>query len=252
VTERLKERLASGGSVNQTESSSWRLEIPAGPGGRYRLAQLDDFHDLPRRALLWRPPLRLSLKARASSEDIPGTWGFGLWNDPFGFAFLKGGGVRLPVAPNAAWFFFASPPNYLSLRDDLPAQGGLAATFRSRRWPDGLSLVGAAALPLLFLPPLARWLRRLGRKTVTQDAASLQIDPTAWHGYTIEWRAEAAIFRVDGEAVLETEIAPPGPLGLVLWVDNQYAALPPDGRLRYGTLPNPEAAWVELEELEIR
>jgi len=52
--------------------------------------------------------------------------------------------------------------------------------------------------------------------------------------------------------VLETEIAPPGPLGLVLWVDNQYAALPPDGRLRYGTLPNPEAAWVELEELEIR
>jgi hypothetical protein len=145
VTERLKERLAAGGSVNQTESSSWRLEIPAGPGGRYRLAQLDDYHDLPRRALLWRPPLRLSLKARASSEDIPGTWGFGLWNDPFGFAFLKGGGVRLPVAPNAAWFFFASPPNYLSLRDDLPAQGGLAATFRSRRWPDGLSLVGAAA-----------------------------------------------------------------------------------------------------------
>jgi hypothetical protein len=232
--------------------SSWRLEIPAGPGGRYRLAQLDDYQGLPRRAFPWGPPLSLSLRARASAGEIPGTWGFGLWNDPFGFAFLQGGGVRLPVLPNAAWFFFASPHNYLSLRDDLPAQGALAATFQSPRWPPATSLLGVPVLPLLLLPPAARLLRRLGRRHVRQDAVSLELDATAWHRYGIEWREEAATFRVDGQAVLETEVTPVGPLALVLWVDNQYAALPPDGRLRYGTLPNPEAAWIEIEGLVIR
>jgi hypothetical protein len=182
-------------------------------------------------------------------------------------AFVQGGELRLPVLPNAAWFFFASPPNYLSLRDDLPAQGGLAATFQSPSWPAGVSLLGIPALPFLFLPPAVKLLRRLGRRTVSQDSASLEFDsswsdsqkdlglsaqdPTAWHEYTLEWRAERTTFWVDGEVVLETEVSPTGSLGLVLWVDNQYAALPPDGRARYGTLPNPEAAWIDIEEFWI-
>jgi hypothetical protein len=40
-------------------------------------------------------------------------------------------------------------------------------------------------------------------------------------------------------------------LGFVLWVDNQYAAFPPDGRIRFGSLENPEPAWIEVRNLSI-
>jgi len=40
-------------------------------------------------------------------------------------------------------------------------------------------------------------------------------------------------------------------LGIVLWVDNRYAAYPPDGRIRYGALKNPEAAWIEIKDLTV-
>jgi hypothetical protein len=40
-------------------------------------------------------------------------------------------------------------------------------------------------------------------------------------------------------------------LGLVLWIDNQYAAFPPTGRLRIGSLLNPESAWLELADVEV-
>ena len=121
----------------------------------------------------------MHLEARVSSAAIPGTWGFGLWNDPYGFSFGPGNGfVRLPALPNAAWFFIASAPNYLSLRDDLPAQGGLAATFQSPHWPAALLAFGALALPLLALPPVARVMRRLGSGlTVSQIAGELALSP---------------------------------------------------------------------------
>ena len=122
--------------VHALAPGAWRLEIPAGAAGRYRLAQVDDYHRLRRRDFPWRPPLRLSLRARASAPDLPGTWGFGLWNDPFSLSMGLGGAAqRFPALPNAAWFFFASPPNYLSFRDDLPAQGFLAATFQAPAIP---------------------------------------------------------------------------------------------------------------------
>jgi hypothetical protein len=56
---------------------------------------------------------------------------------------------------------------------------------------------------------------------------------------------------VEGKPVLETATAPFGPLGLVLWVDNQYAALAPDGRLGFGTLENTEPAWLDIADLEV-
>jgi len=247
----VRPRFTPGALVSQTAPASWRLVIPAGPGGRYRLAQLDDYHDRPRKDFPWQPPVTLSLRGRASARHLPGTWGFGLWNDLFGFALLKGGGLRLPALPNATWFFFASPPNYLSLRDNLPAQGSLAATFRSPRWPSLFSLLGPPLLPFILLPPAARLFRRWARRIVRQDAASLTFDPSDWHTYTLSWDALQTTFQVDGETVLETPVSPDGPLGLVLWLDNQFAALPPDGRFRYGTLSNPEGAWVEIEELVV-
>jgi hypothetical protein len=236
--------------VERLSQDVWRLEIPAGLARRYRLAQLDDYGRLPRHAFRWRPPLDLALQARASEALPPGTWGMGLWNDPFGMAILSGAEVlRLPALPNTAWFFFASPPNYLSLRDDLPAQGGLAATFSAPNLPPLLLLPAGVALPFLALPPTTRWLRRLARRWVRQDACRLEIDPTQWHAYRLQWLAERVRFWVDEVLVLESAAVPRPPLGLVLWVDNQYAALPPDGRLRFGMLANPQPAWLEVAGL---
>ena len=246
----LRPHLTPGAAVQKMEHGGWRLEIPPGDKGEYRLAQLDDYSRLPRRDFAWRPGFRLQLQARASAAVLPGTWGFGLWNDPFSMGVLSGTGIlRLPALPNAAWFFFASPPNYLSLRDDLPAQGNLAAVFRSPRVPPLLLALGAPLLAVCLVPPVMRLLRRWGRRVIRQDAVDIALDPTAWHTYALQWLPGYVHFLVDGETVLQSAVVPRGPLGLVLWVDNQYAALPPSGRLGYGTLPTPEGAWVEVREL---
>jgi hypothetical protein len=247
----LKTTLTPGAQVILLGERAWRLEIPAGPAGRYRVAQLDDYGSRKRSQFPWRPPFRLSLQARASAETLPGTWGMGLWNNPFGMAILTGVEIlRLPALPDTAWFFFASPPNYLSFRDDLPADGTLAATFRSRRIPAPLLALGAVGLPLLLLPPTARLARRLARLLIHQSSARFDLPATDWHLYEMEWLPEQVTFRVDGKAVHLTVVSPRGPLGLVLWIDNQYAAIPPSGRLGFGTLPNPEPAWIEVREVE--
>jgi hypothetical protein len=247
----LAPRQTDGSSVTSTGEGCWRLEIPAGPAGGYRLAQLDDYASLPRQEFPWHPPLHLHLKARASQAMIPGTWGFGLWNDPFSLSLGFGGSRRFPALPEAAWFFFASPPNYLSLRDDLPAQGGLAATFQSKSMPPPLLAWGALGLPLLVIPPLARLLRRLGRRFVKQDAIALPVDSVEWHSYRMDWAADRVVFGVDEGIVWETRTSPAPPLALVIWVDNQYASWAPDGRLKLGTLANPEPAWIEVDQLTL-
>ncbi|HEY9819007.1 MAG TPA: hypothetical protein V6D20_24830, partial [Candidatus Obscuribacterales bacterium] len=56
---------------------------------------------------------------------------------------------------------------------------------------------------------------------------------------------------VDGQTVLDTSVTPRGPLGLVLWIDNQYAAFPPDGRLKYGFSASPKPAWIELKHVHL-
>jgi len=248
----VKPNLTPGAQASQVGACAWHLEVPAGPEGRYRLAQLDDYTGIKRETFPWSPPVRLSLRAKASHRDLPGTWGFGLWNDPFSLSLGLGGGTRRwPVLPNAAWFFFASPPNHLSLRDDLPAEGHLAATFRSPLWPSLLLALGTPAIPLLLWSPGARLVRRLGRRVVHQDAVEMSIDPLAWHSYMLTWQQESVCFQVDGDTILETSASPDGPLGLVIWIDNQYAALPSSGKLSYGTLANPEPAWVDIEGLRV-
>jgi hypothetical protein len=194
----------------------------------------------------------MSLQARASGRDLPGTWGFGFWNDPFSVGALAGGGMRLPALPEAAWFFFASAECYLSLRDDLPANGGRAAAFRSSHVPSICLASGVAGLPLLLIGPGRRWLRRLGRNFIQEAAVQLTVDPSIWHAYRLEWRAGQAVFQVDNQPVLSTPVSPRGPLGVVIWIDNQYLAFQPSGALKYGMLPNPEIAWIEIRELQLR
>jgi hypothetical protein len=232
----------------------WRLQISPGSAGSYRIAQLDDYTGKPRSNFAWQPPCSLEVKARSSNlEAIPGTWGFGFWNDPFSMSLGLGGGTRrFPCLPNAAWFFIASHPNYLSFRDDLPARGALAATFRSPHMPTLVLASGGLFLPLLAIPSLGRASRRLARRFIEQDAIPLNINLAEQHLYRIDWQEDEVRFLVDGEIVLQTNVSPISPLGLVIWIDNQFASLPPDGRLRFGTLASAVEAWIEITALSVR
>ena len=243
-------RTTPGAAVERVPDGGWRLSLPAGPAGRYRWAQLDDYLHLPRRSFHWQAPLALEVRARVSAAGLPGTWGFGLWNDPFNASLGLGGSARrLPALPNTAWFFHASPANYLSLRDDQPANGLLAGVFSSIRLPALALLPALPALPLLAWKVTARLLRRLARQVIHDLAASPEIDPVDWHAYRLEWLKHQVRFQVDGETVFESRLSPRGRLGLVLWIDNQYGAFPPDGRLQAGTQASPEPAWLELDQI---
>jgi hypothetical protein len=247
----------AGGATLSRTSGVWRLELPAGLSRTYRLAQLDDYAHDTRSRFKHRPPWTFSLRARLSAADLPGTWGFGLWNDPFGLSIGFGGQAsHLPALPLTAWFMHASTPNWLSFRDDpaidsgqaIPANGFFAGTFCSPDIPSYLLLPALLALPLCAIRPISRFLRKLAGRIIRQDARSVNVDVTQWHDFSIQWMSQSCTFSVDGNEILCTSISPRPPLGLVIWMDNQYAAWTPQGRLAYGTLENP-AAWLEIENM---
>ena len=241
----------AGGEVSSQGEAGWRLTLRAGPERTYRWAQVDDYIPLPRRSFAWQSPLRLRLRARVSQPAAVGTWGFGLWNDPFALNLLGGAARRLPALPNAAWFFYALPPNHLTLRDGAPGHGFLAQTFASPRVPSLLLAPAGLGAPLLAWPGFARWARRVARRVIHEDSARIHVDVTQWHAYGLTWLAGEARFTVDGMDCLVTHVSPGRPLGLVVWIDNQYMAFPSDGRLRFGTLPVEREAALDVRELSV-
>lgn len=147
---------------------------------------------------------------------------------------------------------FASPRNHLSLHSGLPGHGGMAAVYRSPRIPSLALAPGLLAVPLLALPPAARALRRLAGTLVQQQAATLQDDPREWHNYELVWHADSVDLLVDGQSRLHSRIAPQPPLSLVIWLDNQYAAWLPSGRMHYGVEEPRPASWVEISDLQVQ
>jgi ligand-binding SRPBCC domain-containing protein len=241
----LKTRQTPRASVQATEKG-FRLSIPDGGDRNYHVAQLDDYAKSARKDFPHRPSLSLNLRARASAESIPGTWGFGLWNDPFGLSIGFGGNpLRFPALPNAVWFFHASRENYLSF-SSKPGNGFLAQVFRSPVFPLGrLTRLG---MTFLFSRLKAR---HQMSNIVEEDGVRLSTDVTEWHAYRFEWSPTQSVFRVDDKVVLETSVSPSPPLGLVIWIDNQYAAWRPDGEIGFGVLENTEPAWLEIENLDL-
>jgi hypothetical protein len=203
--------------------------------------------------------LTLSLRARVSSDSLPGTWGFGWWNDPFGLSLGFGGSpFRLPSLPNAAWFFSASPENWLTFKSlstsgapsaqGAPGNGLLAQSFRAPKIPSPLlALAGIPALPLLATRLTRKFLRRWAGWFIREETVRLGADPTQWHSYRLEWSPKRVVWEVDEARVLETSVSPRPPLGLVVWIDNQFAAFTPEGKLGFGVLAG-EEAWLEIED----
>ena len=236
----LKARTTPEASITKTENG-YLLKIPAGDSSAYRFAQIDDYFGLSRRKFPHHA-LTLSLRARTSSTIIPGTWGFGLWNDPFGMSLGFGANrFRLPTLPNAAWFFGASSENHLSF-SDKPAKGFLAQSFRSPKFHASLIPAG------LTLPFSAKTTRRMLSKVIAEDSSTLSVDITQWHRYKLEWSLNRVAWYVDDAQVFESPISPNPPLGLVIWIDNQYAAFTPAGKISFGVLEGKEE-WLEINDL---
>ncbi|MEW6404123.1 MAG: hypothetical protein AB1649_20195 [Chloroflexota bacterium] len=236
-------RASKGASITETQNG-FRLKIPASQKFGYRLAQLDDYNFLPRRKFPHHS-LTLSLRARASSRLIPGTWGFGIWNDPFVLSLgLAGVPFRMPALPNAAWFFHASPESHLSFTEAGPGSGFLAQTFRAPRFHPLLIPAGLA------IPFSRKVTRRLLGRAIDEEEIALSVDVTQWHGYRLEWSQKRVLLEVDDVPVLETSVSPRGPLGVVIWIDNQYAAFTPEGKIAMGFLEGKEE-WIEIQDVQV-
>ena len=243
------QRYVVGAGALEFAGSTLRLVTTDATSRSYSDAQIDDYQGLPRRRFPWRPPLRLTVRARFShpANELRGTAGFGFWNDPFMMT-----GVRIPTLPRAIWFFYGSPPSNIKLDLHTPGHGWKAATIDALR-PAALLLAPLAplAVPLMNLPPLYQCLWPSIQRALNVREATVEEEMTEWHTYVLEWGTERAEFRVDGETVLEGAPAPRGPLGFVMWLDNQYMVVTPRGRLGWGLLDAPGRQWMEVDRLAI-
>jgi hypothetical protein len=245
-----------------------RLVNNAASARRYCNAQIDDYQGLPRRHLPWSPPLTLTVQARFSHRGprldgpcpcdfvyppaadggpiLSGTAGFGFWNDPWA------PGRRLPALPRALWFFYASPPSNMKLDMRTPGCGWKAATIDASRWPALLlAPLAPVAVPLMRMPSAYQTLWPGIQRAVGVSEAPAAVDMTRWHTYRIEWDAQQARFLVDDVAVLNCATPPRGPLGLVIWLDNQAMVVTPQGRLWHGLLEKRGEQWLELASVVV-
>jgi len=228
---------------------SLRLVNTDTTASQYTDAQLDNYQGLPRRDFLWRPPLRLSVRACFShpANELRGTAGFGFWNDPFMMT-----GRRRPTVPRAVWFFHASPPSNMKLARRVPGYGWKAAAIDALRWPFFTLLPTAPlAIPLMNIGPLYRTLWPVAQKAINVSETVIPTVMTEWHTYVIEWGRDQANFFVDDQPVLTGAASPRGPLGFVLWLDNQYMVVTPWGRFNHGLLDGPGRQWLEINHLAI-
>jgi hypothetical protein len=243
-------RFEAGTGRVQRTTETIRLEV-ASPKGEsvpsYCNAQLDDYHVDSR--MRWKPPVRLTVRARFShsAKHLRGTAGFGFWNDPVGMT----GRVRLRM-PQTAWFFFGSPPSDLKFARDVPGSGWKAATLDAVR---PLSALLSPLAPLAFVALRWQWLYQkvwpVAERMWRIAEQPLPVDLRQWHDYEMVWTPQGLTWRVDGDDVFVTARAPKGPLGLIVWIDNQYMVARPDGRFAHGTLSvGPQ--WLELADLQVQ
>jgi hypothetical protein len=212
----------------------------------YNDAQLTDYNTQTRQFTL-RPPITMTITAYSPTPLRVGTAGFGFWNHPF-----QPGqrGFRLP---QALWFFFGAPPKNKALALDVPGYGFKAATFNAQRW-QFLAML-PLALPgflLMRVPALYRALWPIGQKALGVSEVALDNGLlTVPRSYTLHWWPDEAIFKVDGQVVMQTSQVPDGPLGFIAWVDNQYAIVTPQGHFEFGTSPIGAQQSLVVESLSL-
>lgn len=212
----------------------------------YHNAQITDYD--PSRQFKFRPPLRLTITAEATTSNLKGTAGVGFWNHPFSPTDSK---VSLP---QALWFFFSSSESNMALAKNVQGYGWKASTFNAKQLAF-YSLLPTAplAIPLMNIPPVYDALWSIGQKAIGVNETLLDSQLlTEKHTYQIDWLPDKAIFSVDGEIVLHTrEGIPNKALGFVAWLDNQYAIVTPQGRFGFGFVEASEEQRLILHEVKI-
>jgi hypothetical protein len=248
------QRLTVGTGSLKRRGSTLQFVLSESSSVSYSNAQIDDYRGLPRRQFLWRPPLKLSVRARfsTSESDLQGTAGFGFWNDPFLMT-----EPRLPALPRAIWFFFASPASDMKLDSQVEGHGWKAATLDASRFLGLLWLPLAPILvPLMNVTAIYRLTWPLIQRTLQIREARLHADMTQWHTYMLEWGVEQSRFSLleddhpQRRVVLHAP-SPRGPLGFVMWMDNQYLVATPWGRFRWGFTEHPGQQWMEVDWFRI-
>lgn len=240
---------AVGAGRLQDNGSTLRLLNGPTRQGKYNNAQIDDYQGLARSAFRWQPPLTLTVCARFShaAQELHGTGGFGFWNDPFLYT-----DQRWPTLPRAIWFFFSSAASNMKLARQTPGHGWKAATIDAWQTRFFLLLPTAPLAALLLrLPGLYRRLWPIAQRAMQVSEALIPVDLTNWHIYTLEWRQTGARFWVDQQLILNCATAPRGPLGLVIWLDNQAMVVTPWELPKHTLVASTTEQWLEVAWLSV-
>lgn len=249
-------QVLAGGAYAKIDNSILRLGYNSANSSNYTDTQIDDYTMLGKSDYIWKPPLRMTVRARFShraataqstsnSEDVlHGTAGFGFWNKPFT---MQGNWF---TAPQAVWFFYSAPPSNMMLVPGLPGWGWKAQVIDTRVTGVAANAVPAALAAgygrLTGTQPQGGAARRLvgARERIIPD------DMKEWHTYTLEWREHEATFLIDNTLLYKTDTAPTKPLGFVAWLDNAYAVVTPRGELRFGRTSCGEQ-WLDMDSVSV-
>ena len=216
---------------------------------QYINAQIDDYQHLARRDFLWQPPLTMVIQARFSHPRgvLNGTAGFGFWNDPFLMT-----GLRWPALPRVIWFFYSAPPSHMKLDMHAPGWGWKAGTLDALRWPFFALLPTAPlAVPLMNVDWLYQRCWPIGQRAIGVNEVLVPAEMTEWHTYALYWQPDSVRFEVDGQTILSSASSPKGPLGFVMWLDNQYMVVTPRGNFGAGLVTKDAEQWMEVQTLTI-
>lgn len=239
-----QEHLVNGGRIERN-NRRYRLIIPPTAHTSYTDAQLDDYpHELPH-TFGNLPPIALRVRARFSTPTPQGTAGFGFWNHPFS----RTGDVLLP--PCNVWFFYSSAQSDLRLSSNTPGCGFRASVLNSASLPTPfMRLIKNPLNALLRVPRMSRLLMSVARSAVRAEETPIAVDMTEWHTYSIVWRADTAVFSIDGNVILTAQRPPRIALGFAAWIDNYCATTGDSGEYGFRYVSVREEQWLELEIMD--
>lgn len=206
-----------------------RLLVNSAADDQLALAQIDDYTYRSHADYLWNPPLSVEVRMRSSHQNLPGTAGLYLWNNPFDL------GSELGELRPLRWLGFYQIPetaNYTL----TGISTGYRASVANGTWASLLNMFGASFLP------------ELDANEVLLDE---QNDLTDWHVYRIEWRTESVQLWLDDVQILETQTRIEGPLALAIWYDNNQPYVD-NGQFEQRFDAFEEAHWLDVDYINIR